>query len=279
MYGLTIKKIRHGKGLTQKDVCTGIVTSSYYSRIERDVSLPTIEVFLKILQTLDVTFDEFMYIHRGYTESWENKLWFNITELYHTNDIEGLEQTKTMLLKRKNKISELYVDVVEIFIMRLSNIFSTRHQAEKLIKRLMRIEDWTSSEVKIFISLMDQISMETLFTIVNRLLKTKKLYTSSKGYNSYYNKILINTILMCIENRDVSNEWYYLTKLKDNLEVRDMYSKNMCLYFEGIFFYLSGNIEIGEEKIEQAFCIWKTLDMEDFSKKYESYFENLKSSV
>ncbi|NRC94878.1 helix-turn-helix domain-containing protein, partial [Enterococcus faecalis] len=46
MYGQTIRKIRKDKGLTQKDVCQGVVTLSYYSRIERNISTPTIDIFM-----------------------------------------------------------------------------------------------------------------------------------------------------------------------------------------------------------------------------------------
>ncbi|WP_217809029.1 helix-turn-helix domain-containing protein, partial [Enterococcus sp. 7E2_DIV0204] len=81
-FGLTIRKIREKKGLTQKKVCFDIVTMSYYSRIERDISDPSITIFLKILSRLNITFDEFMFIHNNYIELTEDFFWFNISELY-----------------------------------------------------------------------------------------------------------------------------------------------------------------------------------------------------
>ncbi|MGC2996740.1 Rgg/GadR/MutR family transcriptional regulator, partial [Enterococcus faecalis] len=67
-----------------------------------------------------------------------------------------------------------------------------------IVQNMMNLEYWTSREVTMFITIMDEIPIETLFIIVNRLLKKRNLYSASDGYNSPYSKKLINTILLCV---------------------------------------------------------------------------------
>lgn len=90
MYGQTIRKIRKDKGLTQKDVCQGVVTLSYYSRIERNISTPTIDIFMEIIKNLNVRLEEFMYIHNDYQKALKDQTWFEITELYHAGNMKSL---------------------------------------------------------------------------------------------------------------------------------------------------------------------------------------------
>ncbi|MFP8918411.1 helix-turn-helix domain-containing protein [Enterococcus innesii] len=278
MYGKTIKKIRKDKGLKQKDICQDIVTISYYSRIERGISLPTIDVFLKIIDNLNVSIEEFIFIHHNYQKKPTNKIWFELTELYHNSDIAGLKKYKQWLsnenLKAENSI--ILLKMIDLFIVRL-NKEKEKIDVSFITNTLINLENWTSREVIIFTSIMDMIPIETLLVLVNRLLKQRNLYTASEGFNSPYSKILLNSIMICIDNLYIHEAHFYLQTLKKMSEVRDLYGKTMCLYLEGLLFYVNGKEIEGEKKILDAFTIFKLLDMEDFSSKYRMYFENIKT--
>lgn len=275
MYGETLKKIRIKKGLRQREVCEGIVTLSYYSRIERNISEPSIVVFLQLLKVLNVTFDEFMFIHRNYSKSDEEKLWLTLTELYHAGDIKGLKEQKRLLTTKliNNHESDSILLLISLFIYRLSGERTDDLNISSLINNLLSFDSWTMLEIKIFTTIMDQIPIKTVLLLVNRILKKRNLYYFSRGYDSPYNKILLNTILLCINENYLTEGSRYLTTYKNMLEVRDLYGKNMGLYLEGLLMYKSGKISEGEQLVNISFNIFKLLHSEELSDKYQTFFE------
>ena len=277
MYGQTIRKIRKDKGLTQKDVCQGVVTLSYYSRIERNISTPTIDIFMEIIKNLNVRLEEFMYIHNDYQKALKDQTWFEITELYHAGNMKGLEDYKTAILTGKlPHEEEITIQLINLFIYRLGGNVVAENIAH-IVQNLMNLENWTSREVTMFITIMDEIPIETLLIIVNRLLKKRNLYSASDGYNSPYSKILINTILLCVNNKYLNEGLSYLKQFREMLEIRDLYGKTMALFLEGLLCYAKGTQLVGTKKVSEAFQIFHLLEMDNFSRKYQQYFEYIKT--
>lgn len=268
--GSTIKKIRVERGLKQKEVCENIVTMSYYSRIERNISDPTITVFLKILSRLNISFDEFMFIHNCYKEEREENLWFELTELYHSGNLEGLYKIHSLLEKNDEK-----KDIIDLFIMRLTGEILKPIENLTIFQRIMKIEYWTSNEVKLFTSIMDLLPIDALIILVDNMLRKRTLYTKSKGFNSPYSKILINAILLCIDAAQFSKAEKYLDEYQRTIEIRDFYGHAMAIYLEGLLLFMRGESQIGQQKVDRFFDICKLLDLDHFSQKYKDYFDRL----
>ncbi|EPH94778.1 DNA-binding helix-turn-helix protein [Enterococcus faecalis 13-SD-W-01] len=276
MYGQTLKKIREDKGLKQKDVCQNIVTLSYYSRIERNISSPTIDVFEKLIKNLNVGLEEFMYIHNEYKKPLSDRAWFELSELYHKGDIQGLVDAKNAILKENGEHNDpTLTAIIDLFIARLGGN-ATNTNIDQIIQRLMELENWTSREARVFITIMDELPIETLFVVVNVLLKKRNLYAESHGFNSPYCKILMNAVLMCIDTGYLREGYTYLQTFKNMLEIRDLFGKTMGLYLEGLLDYAKGMQTEGEKKITDAFTIFHLLDMENFAHKYKVHFEHIK---
>lgn len=268
--GVTIKKIRIERGLRQKEVCKNIVTMSYYSRIERNISDPTITVFLKILNRLNISFDEFMFIHNGYKEEREENLWFELTELYHSGNLKKLQEIHSLLEKNDEKR-----DIIDLFIMRLTGEILKPIEDLTIFQRIMKIEYWTSNEVKLFTSIMDLLPIDALVILVDNILRKRTLYTKSKGFNSPYSKILINAILLCIDAAQFSKAEKYLDEYQRSIEIRDFYGHAMAIYLEGLLLVMKGESKIGQQKVDRFFDICKLLDLDYFSQKYKDYFDRL----
>lgn len=276
-FGKTIKKIRLEKGLTQKNISEDIITLSYYSRIEREISEPTISVFLKILQRLNVNFDEFMFIHNNYRESSNDRLWFKLTELYHAGDIKTLTRYKKFLLHHSKEDASFVdlVNIVNLFILRLSKQNLEPVNTEPIVKRLMSLDNWTSSEVRLFTTIMDMLPIDTVIILVNHLLKKRNLYMKSKGYNSPYSKLLINSILLCINANYLKEAKLFINEYKRSLEVRDFYGYSMNKYFEGLLLTLQGEKEKGMKEVSEFFAICDFLKLNDFADKYRTFYDKI----
>lgn len=58
-HGEFIKKIRKEKHLTQKELAEGILSKNFLSKFERGESKITSEIFMNLLERLNVSLDEF----------------------------------------------------------------------------------------------------------------------------------------------------------------------------------------------------------------------------
>jgi Rgg/GadR/MutR family transcriptional activator len=276
-FGETLKKIRVEKGLKQKEVCEGITTISYYSRVERGISDPSVYIFLAILNKLNVSFDEFIFIHNNYQESEDKQFWTYISNLYHSGNIDELNQIKKQIQTDSNNKEHFFlVAVISRFISRLDEDINEASNNDVIIERLMEIENWTSHEVKIFTTLMDVFPIKPVLILVNHLLKKKNIYTTSQGYNSPYNKMLINAIFLCLDENYLEEAETYLYEMKNSLEIRDFYSRSIYIYLEGIFIFLKGGLEEGSQKVNVFFNICHLLELDSFSNKYKDYWESIK---
>lgn len=92
-YGETLKAIRLSKGLTQKEVYSGIVSRSFYVKFEKGESDISVTKFSKMLENLFLTFEEFMYIHNDHKNNqnllynriiffWKEKMYEELYEFY-----------------------------------------------------------------------------------------------------------------------------------------------------------------------------------------------------
>lgn len=100
--GTRIQEVRVNKGLTQQELSRAVdINEMYLSEIERGVKMPSMNVFIKLIVTLDVSAD---YILRDITPAGKEFVYDEVTQ-----KLEGLtpQQRKTV------------VDIVDAYIRNL----------------------------------------------------------------------------------------------------------------------------------------------------------------
>ena len=100
--GTRIQEVRVNKGLTQQELSRAVdINEMYLSEIERGVKMPSMNVFIKLIVTLDVSAD---YILRDITPAGKEFVYDEVTK-----KLEGLtpQQRKTV------------VDIVDAYIRNL----------------------------------------------------------------------------------------------------------------------------------------------------------------
>ncbi|WP_040285217.1 helix-turn-helix domain-containing protein [Sporosarcina koreensis] len=89
--GSTIRKIRTDKNYSQRYVTDGIMTQSAYSKFELNKTDISFFSLAKILENLEVSMDEFLYIHNGFCPSAKNRIISAFTSISY-NDEEQLNE-------------------------------------------------------------------------------------------------------------------------------------------------------------------------------------------
>ena len=90
MLGKTLRKIRENRNMTQQELTQGIIRQATYSRIERGQLTISAELLYKLVERLNISMNEFFYIHQGYQATPKQQLIQNFVrlELVLSKDIE-----------------------------------------------------------------------------------------------------------------------------------------------------------------------------------------------
>src|SRR5690625_3968964 len=99
-YGETFRTIREQKGYTMKQVAEGIVSISFLSKFERGDSEISLSSFIKLLQRVSVTFEEFQFLHENNQIDLLELFFREAGDAYLNRDLTKLDQLKKQELEK-----------------------------------------------------------------------------------------------------------------------------------------------------------------------------------
>lgn len=148
--GVTIRKIRKIKGITQQQAYSGIVSRSFATRFENGDNDIQSEKLFKILNNLAVTPNEFQFINNNYKRPLMDSLLGEIYIMYNDHSFSELYQ---WIKKHKNGSSseEKYaVAYAEILMFTFDHLtMPVTDNTYFLLTHLLEEKTWTLQEIRI----------------------------------------------------------------------------------------------------------------------------------
>ncbi|WP_416353750.1 helix-turn-helix domain-containing protein [Agrilactobacillus fermenti] len=148
--GPTIKYIRQIKGLSQKEVYQGIISRSFAHRLEQGAHSIDAEKFLAILVNLDVTPDEFQFIHNHHQLTKNQQAYAKIDTWYQTHNFLALhhwlvtqKQSQTDQLKWPIAYAEILIAAYD------QKQFPLSKHMFLLLDHLLTEKNWTLNEMRL----------------------------------------------------------------------------------------------------------------------------------
>lgn len=280
-YGKTLKKIRMDKGMTQGEVAEGIISHSFYAKIEKNESSLTVDRFFDILKKFNMNMDEFSYIHDGFKQNIKTDMFTKLQKYYYsengTENIQKLREQSLKLYENNNDgFYQRFSIIAYCLIQRNLKKDINPVKVEPLKKYLFDIERWYRYDISLFISTMDIFDLETILVLSDKVIKNIGEY---KDFSAYENEILlalINLVFVCYSNKKIDEGDFYLILLKKRQKnPKFLYERNVILFLEGISEILHGDIEAGKITSTKAIDIFETLNMVNFSQKYKEYLKEI----
>lgn len=96
-----LQLMREGKGVTQKEFTEGVLSYSYYSRVERGESYISADFLLELLKKNDFTLSEFSYIQNRFQKNEEVAFFSKIKKAFNRLNFEEIN-TLLEFSKKKN---------------------------------------------------------------------------------------------------------------------------------------------------------------------------------
>ncbi|MEH6938750.1 helix-turn-helix transcriptional regulator [Bacillus sp. JJ664] len=176
-----MKNIRKQKGLTQKEIYTGVVSKSFYSDFEADKYSVSLDKIQGLLQNLNISFEEFLYFHNQMDLSDTQKLEKKIDDYYKKGKFEELysiyqEYYTCSIREVRYLASKAYL----LVLITNSNFYNfSRDPFNEIISNLEATKSWTLNEIKlaklVLLSIPEK-KMEESFKLYHKIAKELSKY-------------------------------------------------------------------------------------------------------
>ena len=224
-FGKVYKEIRESKGLTQEEVCGGVLSRTSLSKIESGKTTPKYENMEFLLRQINMSFEEFDYICHLYQPSQRTEImqtYLNMSSILGTSELEKLFQKCQNYLKTRHDLPiEEIKDMLEVVIyLRQHGTGQLSIQVEQTVKKLWekieKQDTWYENDLKILNTILFSFPIEHLHLITEKILQRLEVY---KNYQHLYElrvAILLNlsTIYLYHQDKNMCQQICY-TLLED----------------------------------------------------------------
>ncbi len=202
--GLTIKKIREDKGISQKFVASNIMTQSNYSRFENGIIDVSSQALLKILDRLDITPDEIMIILNKDTTYEVRK---DIVNSFYNLTYNNKEQLNSIIQKINNYDSEdLFLQQIKkiceslLILLNTSDLNKANIGLIEVWYDLSKRNRLYKADIYLINSILFLFPIETVRTIKSFVERNIDFYKGEKELEKIKLNISINFSLLLIKN-------------------------------------------------------------------------------
>lgn len=216
MYGGTLRKIRKGKNYSQLTLAAGRFTQGSYSYFEKNKSDMGATNFVFLLEQLQFTLKELLFIHNDYKLSPSEQI---IEAFYKTPynkkaDLENLLCKIEAFLKENPShihINELKIICESLIILTSDNDIKGASKKVMVIwDRISKYDQYYLADIRILNSILFLFEFETIKFITKNLIQQLTKYNQFEEAIRLKNAIILNFSLICIRNNEFLLAMQYL---------------------------------------------------------------------
>ena len=274
-HGEFIKKIRQEKHLTQKELAEGILSKNFLSKFERGESKITSEIFLKLLERLNVSLDEFEQL---VTSKHSQKEFLQKLETFKSQKdrylLENLKAEEKQLFQSDRNRRYLHNQIlVEAHLQYLQGKNIDVKQKRVIQSYLFEVEEWGDYEWELFGNIVFCLSTKETHLYLDSIFRKARLGKHDTMHKRMLCRILLNIFLEDIEANpsEASQVEAYLTELLQDEEF--YYEKIRFYYLQGILHIYQGHVDKGKLECMKMIEIFYQLKEYKKVSQYREYLE------
>lgn len=204
-YGTSLKRIRKNKGYSQKKIASNHIAQSTYSNFESNKSEIHSSSFLHLLNQLQLTSEEFQYVHNNYNFDSLSEIKQQFFQLPYNNRKE--------IMKLSNSIDAYLVTNQNIFLEELKciceallvledsgDLVKAKEKVFTVWERLSRYDQWYLMDIKIINVILYFFEDDIAIEVTNKLLERLKTYNKFGEAPRLSITLTLNLSLILIKN-------------------------------------------------------------------------------
>ncbi|KRM52945.1 Rgg/GadR/MutR family transcriptional regulator [Ligilactobacillus araffinosus] len=270
-FGKAISNIRKNKHISIQQITANTITKSSYNRFINGETQPSINSFLTLLQNLHVSFEEFLYISRGYKPDYFNEIAMQIRDATITRNISLLQEIhatiSTYAQQEPNNQTYFHLQCVTTLILNfLQDDPFDQTVKNTLLNYLLKCDVWTHYEHTLFNSVIFIFDPSAVNAMEKRIIRNLDSYELMHIYGNESFRSLCVILAFDISHQDLLSAIKVVSKLENFSLHEDMlFEKTLYKLFSGIVFLLSSQ-SIGLQNIKEAIQILQLTDSKGYLK-------------
>lgn len=277
--GDAIRSIREAKGYTQKFVSDGIIRQSTYSKIERDEIEPAASKFFSLLDRIEMTVDEFLFIQNKYSYSEKG----SIIRMFVSQTYNDPELLKDLKQKALNYLKENDDDVIQditmicealIILSKSPDLEESRKYVFPVWDRLERFDQWFLTELYLVNNILYFFPTESAIYIAHRAIEQLEKYRGFRASNRLRFNFQFNLIYLLLRDKEYSTALSLLEDLiSEAKELKYHELLAICYSRKGIALINTGEKE-GKLFMEKGLHMLEIIEEKELLKKAEEEIQN-----
>lgn len=275
-YGETFRQLRKERGFTLKLISKNIISYSYLSKFENGESDITLSNFIRLLERLNITLDEFLYFNEAQIPSYVQLL-NKLIKPYAENDIGDLMKhyDDELVLYQQTNIS--YHNCNRIMIAALikdldSNFNIDQVDIDFYVDYLFSCSYWSTYEVSLFGNALFLFTEESLLLLVKEVKTRLNEYKIAQRNIRDLISLIENACLILLRKRNVKKAKELSTFLESYLSSKHYLEKTRKLFIDGIILILEDKVPEGMQKAQEAINIMCSMDKK-FAQSHQEELE------
>ncbi len=194
------RKLRLERELSQQNLAEGICSRSALASFEYRNTGISLEIAVKLLEKMNVTLDEYMFMYNQSSVSPKREVAFALTSSPNLTDV------KTRLEKLFKETGDVYYEYLLIPIeLSASGELSNKEKKQKINKiknHLERVEIWGRFEISIFVNCLYFFESEFIKISLKSSIEKMKDFQDQTYTTSYLDILIKNGISLAIQRED-----------------------------------------------------------------------------
>lgn len=279
-FGKAISNIRRNKHISIQQITNNTITKSSYNRFVNGETQPSVNSFLTLLKNLHVSFEEFLYISRGYKPDYFNEIAMQIRDATITRNIPLMQEIHATIstYAQQNPHNQTYLHlkcVTTLILNLLQNEPFDQESKKILLDYLLKCDVWTHYEHTFFNSVIFIFDPSAVNAMEKRIIRNLDSYELMHIYGNESFRSLCVILAFDISHQDLMSAIKVVSKLANfSLHGDMLFEKTLYKLFSGIVFLLSGQ-SIGLQNIKEAIQIMQLTDSKDYLKATFAFIKDV----
>lgn len=218
--GSTLKKIRENKGYTQKEISDDTMARSTYTKFESNDITPTLSKYLAILDHMDMSHEEFIYILNEYKLGQKESILYLFKQLEKnpTRELVDkiIEKGEKLVQERYDQLTLDILNACRGYAVLLDeqNLTKAKSYAQEVWKRMETLDSWYLAELHIINSILYLFDSDTASRFTDRALENLAHYPHFEEATNLKISFLLHLTNLLLLDKKYEQALFYVKEME-----------------------------------------------------------------
>ena len=219
--GSTLKKIRENKAYTQKDISDHKMARSTYTKFENDAITPTLSKYLAILDHIDMSHEEFIFILNDHKLGQKEAILYLFKQLEKnpTRELikEIIEKGEKLVQERYDQLTLDILNACRGYAVLLDeqDLTKAKDYAQNVWKRMENLDSWYLAELHIINSILYLFDSDTAALFTDRALETLAQYPHLEEATTLKISFLLHVTNLLLLDKKYEQALVYIKQMEE----------------------------------------------------------------